>query len=28
MEELDVIEKVEEPTDRVYSMVTIVKPNG
>ena len=28
MEELDVIEKVEEPTDWVNSMVTIVKPNG
>ena len=28
MEELDVIEKAEEPTDRVNSMVTIVKPNG
>ena len=28
MEELEVIEKVEEPTDWVNSMVTIVKPNG
>ena len=28
MEELDVIEKVEEPTDWVNSMVTIIKPNG
>ena len=28
MEKLDVIEKVEEPTDWVNSMVTIVKPNG
>ena len=28
MEELDVIEKVEEATDWVNSMVTIVKPNG
>ena len=28
MEELDVIERVEEPTDWVNSMVTIVKPNG
>ena len=28
MEELGVIEKVEEPTDWVNSMVTIVKPNG
>ena len=28
MEELDVVEKVEEPTDWVNSMVTIVKPNG
>ena len=28
MEELDVIEKVVEPTDWEYSMVTIVKPNG
>ena len=28
MEELDVIEKVEEPTDWVNSMVSIVKPNG
>jgi len=28
MEELDVIKKVEELTDRVNSTVTIVKPNG
>ena len=28
MEKLNVIEKVEEPTDWVNSMVTIVKPNG
>ena len=28
MEEMEVIEKVEEPTDWVNSMVTIVKPNG
>ena len=28
MEELEVIEKVEEPTDWVNSMVTIVQPNG
>ena len=28
MEELEVIEKVEEPTDWVNSVVTIVKPNG
>ena len=28
MEELNVIERVEEPTDWVNSMVTIVKPNG
>ena len=28
MKKLDVIEKVEEPTDWVNSMVTIVKPNG
>jgi len=28
MEELDVIEKVEEPTDWVNCMVMIVKPNG
>ena len=28
MENLDVIQKVDEPTDWVNSMVTIVKPNG
>ena len=28
MEKLNVIEKVEEPTDWVNSMVTIIKPNG
>ena len=28
MEKLDVIQKVDEPTDWVNSMVTIVKPNG
>ena len=28
MEEIDVIEKVEEPTDWVNRMVTIVKANG
>ena len=28
MEEMEVIEKVEEPTDWVNSMVTIIKPNG
>jgi len=28
MVELEVIEKIEEPTDWVNSMVTIVKPNG
>lgn len=28
MEKLDVIEKLEEPTDWVNSIVTTVKPNG
>ena len=28
MESLDVIEKVTEPTDRVNSMVKIIKPKG
>ena len=28
MEQLDVIEKINEPTEWVNSMVTVVKPNG
>ena len=28
MEELDVVQKVDEPTDWVNSMVNIIKPNG